>query len=829
VGTAAAGEPPVIVEAPTVSEEISAAVRVIEKLVRESAEGDRGRTVIALPNARGYAARVEKALEANGLAWRWMDPEVLSETGEMLFLERLRACAGREVSGAAVAELFRAPGFPVLLEGEVSTVEAWDLASRLNYVLTLTGQVTGWSAILRQVRGTIKTLHGQRRRSRHWSDEEHALDERLLGLLDDTAKAVKNFAGEESVEAWAGRTADILAKYAAAQADERGGAEMRSRRSAALLDALGAVGRAATAVAQKDISFGYFTALYRTAIYGLTVQPEVPASAREVLLCGPETAGALAGERCLVLGFNDGNFPRFAKPDASFLRQDVHKDQGPTRARQWMLLEKLFSRYGQVQLWMPEREGTEELLPSQFAEALVRDGAASKTTAEKYLRDLNCREQSAQDAAEVQFAGYLRGLELNEQELEKFRRAGAGVYNAARGINVLASRSNHQLSIYDGILTDPRLQAWLAAWVDRHVFSVSQLDGIVGCSFRFFVERMLNLDELEEADDLLPAHVFGSFAHDVLARFYRTWVAEGRGTLRSGDEVLAREELLRAYHAEYDPGDDLSEFARDLMKLKLFGVLGPERFGEKDPPLEEVSDVGVFGKFLLMEMQRGDEHALDFLHPSNFEVGFGIPLMEEEDPLSTPDCVMMDVGQGNKVRLGGRIDRIDVSETGIFAVTDYKTGHLPTGTEIAGGFRTQLPVYMLVAQELLKTKYERPQAAGGLYYSLKRGKAAKISGVFVRAAYQQQLGITGRCMKDEQFEATLGMVKDRIRHSMSALRRGYLTTTRHNPDTVCSYCSFNKLCYRDVDRTAALWESLEAETEAETGTADNIQTEVAGK
>lgn len=80
----------------------------------------------------------------------------------------------------------------------------------------------------------------------------------------------------------------------------------------------------------------------------------------------------------------------------------------------------------------------------------------------------------------------------------------------------------------------------------------------------------------------------------------------------------------------------------------------------------------------------------------------------------------------------------------------------------------------------------------------------------MRAAFQGQLGLSGRGMKDDVFVETLAMVKDRIRHSISALRRGYLTTTHHNPDTVCRYCTYQKFCYRDVDRTAAFWEAVEA-------------------
>lgn len=803
------GDKTTLVHCTTVSAEIDQASRLVAHLRADSEDSDRSSVIIAVGNAATYAGRLEKALTAHGLSWVWLKPESVNRYSEFLFLERLRACASFTVTGKAVSDLLRSPGANLLVESELTVVEAWDLASRLDYLLAVSGLLTGWRSILHQIERTMGSLHSQRQRTSHWTEDEKLLDSRLLAVLKEIAEKLKAFNDKNTVAHWASVTAELLSSFHAV-------CETPAEGQQRLQNILAEMGDCGKAVSPEAVSFPYFISLFRTACHGVTIEPsgeELFGDVKpDVVLCEPVQASYLSGEHCIVLGFNDGNFPSFARVDLSFFDSEQHQDQRPTRARQWHLLQRLLKQYENLMLWMPERQGTEEILPSQFSEILIEQNAVTSITADVLLKERGVAEESPRESAEKHFVENLRGLQLGDDDLRRFERYGQSVASGARGLTVLAARSHSRLSVYDGILTDSVLKKWLSDWMARHTFSVSQLDGIVGCSFRFFADRMLNLDEIDESDGLLPAHVFGSFAHDVLARFYRGWVAAGRKALRSMDEGLAREELLRAYHAEYDSENNLTEFARDLMTLKLFGNLGPDGFGQKSPLLAEAGDVGILGQFLLLEMERGDDQVMDFLHPANFEVGFGVTLSEEEDPLSTDECVIMDIGGGNSIKLWGRLDRIDVSDTGVFAVTDYKTGHLPTGTQIANGFRTQLPVYMMVAQQLLSKHYEQPQAAGGLYYSLKRGKGAKISGAFVRAAYQAQLGVTNvRGMSDDRFEETLNMVKARINHSMNALRRGFLTTTHHDPETVCKYCELQKLCYRDVERTAAFWEAVEAE------------------
>jgi ATP-dependent helicase/DNAse subunit B len=86
-------------------------------------------------------------------------------------------------------------------------------------------------------------------------------------------------------------------------------------------------------------------------------------------------------------------------------------------------------------------------------------------------------------------------------------------------------------------------------------------------------------------------------------------------------------------------------------------------------------------------------------------------------------------GNGQEVRLGGRIDRVDLAETEddvFFWIVDYKTGRSLhyTGSSLKNFERLQLTLYALaVARVLLK---ERPARPLGLAYWLVTDTGPKI-------------------------------------------------------------------------------------------------------
>ena len=112
---------------------------------------------------------------------------------------------------------------------------------------------------------------------------------------------------------------------------------------------------------------------------------------------------------------------------------------------------------------------------------------------------------------------------------------------------------------------------------------------------------------------------------------------------------------------------------------------------------------------------------------SAFEVRFGRSWADEvTSPMSVDDPVEIDV-DGRRLRLHGRIDRLEWSNTaGGLRVIDYKTGGTygaPKKDSVNGGRALQLPLYLMAAAELLG----RPAQDGGAqyFYATRRGDFAR--------------------------------------------------------------------------------------------------------
>ena len=121
------------------------------------------------------------------------------------------------MSGAEVSALWRAPGITVVLESEVTPVEAWNLASRLDYVLTLTGKLEGWQAIRRETAATLERLRKERTRKGLWTDEEGRQDRLLVTFLETTGQFVQAFSARRVFKDWCREVLRLLASSGCAE------------------------------------------------------------------------------------------------------------------------------------------------------------------------------------------------------------------------------------------------------------------------------------------------------------------------------------------------------------------------------------------------------------------------------------------------------------------------------------------------------------------------------------------------------------------------------------------------------------------------------------
>ena len=171
--------------------------------------------------------------------------------------------------------------------------------------------------------------------------------------------------------------------------------------------------------------------------------------------------------------------------------------------------------------------------------------------------------------------------------------------------------------------------------------------------------------------------------------------------------------------------------------------------------------------------------------PTYFEFRFGPPRSEEtdgEDPRSTAEPFLLDLGN-EQIRITGRIDRIDVGQSGgqtVFNVIDYKSGKRPSLTteKMESGERLQPPLYVMAAQVLLFGESKgRPLWAG--YWSMDKG-------ITTSAKYSLN------CSADE-WESLQQNVVACIRQFVTDIRAGNFPVSSRD-EHCTSYCNFSTVC-----------------------------------
>jgi ATP-dependent helicase/nuclease subunit B len=236
--------------------------------------------------------------------------------------------------------------------------------------------------------------------------------------------------------------------------------------------------------------------------------------------------------------------------------------------------------------------------------------------------------------------------------------------------------------------------------------SATTLEALAGCPFRHFLERGLGIFPAEDAepdpDAWLDPLTRGSLLHDLYARFGRERRSRGeRLDPRHGARLRALgDAALQALRVEMPPPSDHVfewEHAALLRDLEL-----------------------------LLQLEAGDPGRT----PVGFEVTFGSQ-PDDDEPLARAEPVTADLGPGLRLRLRGRIDRIDRLANGSYEVTDYKTGGCwPADREgwFAKGRKLQHALYALAAAELLRATDPGAQVTMSSYYfPTVKGRGERVS------------------------------------------------------------------------------------------------------
>jgi superfamily I DNA/RNA helicase/RecB family exonuclease len=261
----------------------------------------------------------------------------------------------------------------------------------------------------------------------------------------------------------------------------------------------------------------------------------------------------------------------------------------------------------------------------------------------------------------------------------RYLAASAQLPRLARGLWARSRRwTGGACDEFDGRITHPGLLSRLADEAAAKAFSAHQLNMYAQCPWRYFARYVLGLEPPPEPQTLLEPVARGLFMHGVLCRLM-TALARGKPqgvNLAQVDSRVLSDELERAIQQQA-------------------AASGEPRY----PALWRVQ-IDDMAKALRAYIQWHLSRGLDAAS-MHFEWGFGPSPSGSPQGESPPVEVQT---SGPKVRLTGRIDRIDRVRCGQLQgwyVVDYKTGRLPRVKDIKETRDVQLAVYVEAAAALL--------------------------------------------------------------------------------------------------------------------------------
>lgn len=299
-------------------------------------------------------------------------------------------------------------------------------------------------------------------------------------------------------------------------------------------------------------------------------------------------------------------------------------------------------------------------------------------------------------------------------------------------------------------------------------YSVSQLETYSKCPFKFFVERVLNIQAIEEPSEDIEAKEMGRILHSVLYQFY-TFIRDN-----NIDLILADKKNFKKLQ------EIIYKIAEEHISQGLFN--SPINFYEKEKLLgiDGNKNESILSRFIEYECENNDEY-----NPKYFEVGFG-SLRESgsDNIISDKEPINID---GLKLR--GKIDRIEISKEGdSFNIVDYKlSGKKPSFKELKNGISLQLPVYLFAAKELLKRKFNKDFTPNEMFiYSLKYAKDE-----FGKNKVSLGRG-DDKLTTDELVKLTL----EHIHNFIESISKGCFGLSPHDnrEEIVCRYCQFKSVC-----------------------------------
>ena len=448
--------------------------------------------------------------------------------------------------------------------------------------------------------------------------------------------------------------------------------------------------RLGPAIAEETLPWADFVEQVE-ALAGEVVVEEPTAVSGTVRIEAVGDSGGVRASCVILAGLDERSFPTPGSVDlgpideAQTSRDDLAYSREMLRFARvaGMAEESLVLAYPMTDL------NGESLLPAGFLGDLIRrlDDGARAEILELHARFdpvLDGHEELARSPVDARVLAVAHACA--EVDFDRLRRLSGSVAHAPALLAtadafVVASRrrDDREFGPHDGRLRDESAIGQIAArFGPAHAFSPSQLESFALCPFQFYQRYVLGLklgEERREFDEDYAGR--GHQVHDALERIHQQVAAEGDPHIIERLDILIRTEMRVELDRHDGRENDVAEVIREIATRRTNRTL--ERY------------LGQFRKYF--------ENPVEASAPHQFEVLFGQP----DNALSHPHLT---IGEGGEiVLLQGKIDRVDlvtVDGEVRFRIIDYKTGSCPSKKDVLDGLASQLPLYALAAEQLVR-------------------------------------------------------------------------------------------------------------------------------
>jgi len=445
-----------------------------------------------------------------------------------------------------------------------------------------------------------------------------------------------------------------------------------------------------------------------------------------------------------VMGLSEGIMPEGERADP-FLDEELRGDQGlePRLGREQggLFYQALTRADGQLLLTRPYlADGGEKWEASPYWDAVANLVADDP----KHVRPDEPRAlNEAASPEEVLLWAVRRAKSLGRGLPRTYHNHLRGRWERLQhGRDVLAARLETEVrGPYEGY-PDRAAEPLAAQFGPEHIWSPSRLESYGQCPFRFYAAHILKLEPKELPELGLDAAQLGTLLHSILEK---------------------------AYLAAEDPADP------DSVLDVLPGVAqecferAPQEYGFRPTVAWQVEQAQLMDK--LAAAVRAIPELEPGWRPHAHEQLFGL----EGHPPAVVDT------EAGPIQVRGVIDRVDRNEAGEVRVLDYKTGgsHL-SKKDLLDGYRLQLPLYALAAQEALGLG----QVVEGLYWALLAEKAGSLK---LRSFSDESWG--------EGLEGAMRVMQAQVTRIVKGVRAGEFPP--QPPRGGCpAYCPARAWCWR---------------------------------